>query len=336
MSNKKTNVQFYPVKQRIVPNFKLAKVMNNLSQEKYDRMVIDGNSRKIVEKKNHKKHGDVITTYKISNADGYDNTDPLTEFDRAILSVCASNWDEGNYFVTPAVILRGLTGKIGIGGNGKIHKEQRIAIMNSIIKLMSTIIWIDDSDVNEQLNYADTNNSKKCSAILPAYFVEKTINGQEATIIYFDRESPLMEMARARKQLLTYDVSLLDVPNQNNTSMNITIKNYAMNRIQEIKLHKLNPILTFADVFKKCRIDNASADTKMNARNVLIKFFEHLKSKGEITDFTVTKQRNSFYSIKFSYPPKSAQSRRSNQSTKMRINENGVTICYGDLAILLW
>ena len=298
---KKDNIQFYPPKKRIVPNFKLAKVMSNLSQDKYDRMIIDGNSRKIVEKKNHKKYGDVITTYKISNIDGYDNTDPLTEFDRAVLSVCASNWNVGNYFVTPAIVLRGLTGKNGIGGNGKIHKEQRTYIMNSIIKLMSTIIWIDDSDVNEQLNYDETNNSKKCSAILPSYFVEKTINGQDATIIYFDRESPLMEMARARKQLLTYDVSLLDVPNQNNTPMNITIKNYAINRIQEIKLHKLNPILTFDDIFKKCHIDNANRDKKADARNNLIKFFENLKVKNELKSFELTKKGNSFYSIKFTY-----------------------------------
>ena len=310
MSDKKTNVQFYPAKQRIVPNFKLAKVMNNLSQEKYDHMVVEDKNRRIIEKKNHKKFGDVATTYKISNADDYDNTDPLTEFDRAVLSVCISNLDAGNQHITPAIILRGLTGKNTKIGNGNVHKDQHAAIMNSIQKLMGTIIWIDETETNEQLQY-DSKNSKKCSAILPAYFVEKTINGQDATIIYFDRESPLMEIGRARKQLLTYDVELLDVPNQNNTPMNITAKNYAMNRVQEIKLHKLTPTVTFADVFKKCRIDNASADTKMNARNVLIKFFEHLKSKGEITDFTVTKQRNSFYSIKFSYPSKSVRSRRS-------------------------
>ena len=294
------NIQVYPSKRRVVPNCKLAKVINNLTDPQFDKMM-DGNKRGVVEMKNHKKHGKIVTYYKLVNNDNPDDTDPLTEFDRAVLSVCISEWEAGNRHTTPAIILRGLTGKIGIGGNGKIHKDQRTAIMNSIIKLMSTIIWIDDSDVNEQLNYAETNNSKKCSAILPAYFVEKTINGQEATIIYFDRESPLMEMARARKQLLTYDVSLLDVPNQNNTPMNIAIKNYAMNRIQEIKLHKLNPILTFEDIFKKCHIDNASRDKKADARNNLVKFFENLKVKTEIKSFELTKKGNSFYSIKFTY-----------------------------------
>lgn len=194
------------------------------------------------------------------------------------MSVCISNLDAGNKHITPAIILRGLTGKNFQNSDGIVYKDQHIAIMNSIIKLMSTIIWIDETETNQQLKY-DSKNSKKCSAILPAYFVEKTINGQDATIIYFDRESPLMEIGRNRKQLLTYDVSLLDVPKQNNKPINITIKNYAMNRVQEIKLHKLTPIVTFADVFKKCRIDNAKADKKADARNNLIKFFENLKGE---------------------------------------------------------
>ena len=52
---KKDNIQFYPATKRIVPNFKLIKVVSNLSQDKYNRMVIDGSNRKITEKKNHKK-----------------------------------------------------------------------------------------------------------------------------------------------------------------------------------------------------------------------------------------------------------------------------------------
>ena len=86
--------------------------------------------------------------------------------------------------------------------------------------------------------------------------------------------------------------------------MNISLKNYVMQRIQEIKLHKLMPIITFDDVFHKCRIDNASRDKKLDARNNIVKFLEHLKSNSEIKDFLLTKKGNAFYSIKFSYPKK--------------------------------
>ena len=64
-------------KVRIVPNVKLIKNISKLSAEGHQDMLDDG----IIEKRNHKKFGDVITCYKIVNADGYDDESPLTEFD---------------------------------------------------------------------------------------------------------------------------------------------------------------------------------------------------------------------------------------------------------------
>lgn len=295
----KTNVQVYPSKKRLVPSFKLCKVIANLSKEQYERMVVDGKNRKILEKKKHKKFGDVVTVYKISLADNNDNTDPLTEYDYAVLSVCISNFAEGNLHITPAIIYRGLTGK---GNTARMKPDQREAILNSLRKLMSTIIEIDETETNAAFHYGENRNPILCSAILPAYFKENTINGQDATVIYFDRESPLLTIALDRKQLVSYDVSLLDVPGQQNTVMNIMLKNYSIRRVAEIKAHgkQLTATITFVDVFEKCRIKNTSNDTKMNARNVLIKFFEHLQTKGYIKSFEITKKGNAFHAIKFS------------------------------------
>lgn len=261
--NSNENVQIYPSKTRIVPNFKLAKIMCNLSEEKFDGMVVDG----------------------------YDNTDPLNEFDRAVLSVCISEWVAGNRYTTPSVIYRALTGKVG-DSDANPSLNQRDEILNSIMKLMNTLIWIDDTETNEALGYETTDASKKCSAILPAYFVEKTVNGQDATVIFFDRVSPIMTIAEQRSQILRFDASLLDVPNQNNTPRVITIKNCIMNRVMEIKLHKMTPTITFDDLFRKCRITDASRKTKMDARETAKIFFEHLKSKGVINSFEIVKNGN--------------------------------------------
>ena len=299
MALRKENVQVYPTKRRLVPNFKLCKVIINLSQEQYGHMVINGKSRKILEKKQYKKFGDVVTVYKISLADNYDNTDPLTEFDYAVLSVCISNFAEGNVHITPAIIYRGLTGK---GNTARMKPDQRDAILNSLRKLMGTIIEIDETETNVAFHYGENRNSIMCSSILPAYFVEKTINGQDATVIYFDRESPLLRIALDRKQLLSYDAELLDVPEQQNTIMNIMLKSYGIRRVAEIKAHgkQLASTITFADVFQKCRLEEASRDTKMNARNTLIKLFEHLQAKGYIKSFELRKKSNAFDAIKFS------------------------------------
>ena len=295
----KENVQVYPAKRRLVPNFKLCKVIINLSEKQYGRMVVDGKSRKILEKKKHKRYGEVVTVYKISLADGYDNTDPLTEFDYAVLSVCISNFAEGNVHITPAIIYRGLTGK---SNTARMQLDQCAAILNSLRKLMGTIIEIDETETNAAFHYGENRNPITCSSILPAYFVERTINGQDATVIYFDRESPLLTIARDRKQLVSYDVTLLDVPGQKNTTMNIMLKNHVMRRIMEIEAHsQLAPTLTFPDIFEKCRIANASNDTKMNARKVIVTFLEHLQSKGVIKSFKVTKKGNAFHAINIAF-----------------------------------
>ena len=297
----KTNIQFYPATQRIVPNCKLCKVIHNLTPDEYDYMVVGGKKRRIIEMRHHKRYGEINALYKISNAADYDNTDPLTEFDRAVLSVCVSNFAVGNSCVTPAVILRGLTGKIKKGSKGNLHPEQLDAILFSVKKLMNTVIDLDDTQPNEYLDYGTKKSAIICSALLPAYIArDKTINGQVAYIIGFDRESPLMQVAHERKQILTYEAELLDVPGQHNTWMNIALKNYAMSRIQEIKLHKMHQTLTFDDLFAKARITDADNKTKMDARNALVKFFEHLQEMGEIHSFEVKKERNAFHSIKFS------------------------------------
>ena len=99
----------------------------------------------------------------------------------------------------------------------------------------------------------------------------------------------------------TYDVF------QKNTPRIITLKKYVMRRICEIKLHKqLYPTITFADVFKKCRMTNAARDAKLDARNNIIKLFEHLQEKNFIKSFELEKRNGAFYSIKFTYEPKKA------------------------------
>ena len=297
--NENDNAQVYPITQRLVPNFKLCKVIYNLEEQKYTGMVVDGKQRKVLEKKKHKKFGDIVTVYRISNSDDFDNTDPLNEFDYAVFSVCVSFFDKGYRCITVAIIYRALTGK---GNSARVTSDLREAILHSLKKLIGTVIEIDESEVNAAFKYADSDHSKKCSAILPAHLDDKIINGNDASVVYFDRESPLMEIAHQRNQLLRYDVSLLNAPDIRNTFMNIMLKSYVMRRIVEIKAHKqLKPTLTFDDIFEKCRIKNASRKTKMDARDVIFKLFQYLQTKDFVKSFKLIKEENGFHAIKFIY-----------------------------------
>ena len=299
------NNMIYPSKIRIVPNCKLAKLTPNHTDNEYQKMMNGGNSG-VIEKRNHKKFGKVVTKYTITNADGYDNTDPLISADYDVLSVCISEIEAGNMATTPAIILRGLTGRTtGASGgthNGEVNKDQRAAILNSIEKLMSTIITIDATETNKALGYNDGKAEIITDTILPCHYKTEKINGQvvDDTII-FDRQSPIFKFADQRNQIIRYDVSLLDVPNQNNTPLVIALKNYSLRRVLECIKHKMTPTLTLADIFKKCKITDKPNVIKLRAREYLDEFFKHLQNKGVIKSFEWTKKGNKFYSVKFTF-----------------------------------
>ena len=293
------SIQIYPSKVRIEPNDKMARSLFNWDDVSYDALM-QGAKGNIVEKKNHRKHGEIKTPIKLGNATGYGNGDPLTEFDRAVLSVCISEFAVGNAYTTPAIIFRALVGKVGEGDEGvRPMKNQAEAIYKSIDKLMFTKFDADATESFEQLKYTNGDEIKiKKSSLLPAYIVDAKINGQELKdIIFFDRESPIFTLSNLKNQIIRYDTSLLDVPNQNNTPRIITVKNYVMRRLCEIKLHKMTPTITFDDVFKKCRMEDTSRDVKLDARNAVIKLFEHLQNKDFIKSFDLKKadSGNKFY-----------------------------------------
>ena len=298
----KFRAQIYPSKIRIEPNDKDTKVAFKLSETGTDRL-LNGETFRVIEKRDHKKHGDVKTAYQILNSEGYEVRRPLNQLDRAVHSVCFSEMEAGNCCTTPAVIFRALTGKVG-RCDAEPSTKQREAIFDSLGILMGRLISLDTTELCEQLKY---NSGKPIivksgmSAILPAWYIDAEINGKDAATIFFEHEGPLMTIAKAKKQLITYDACLLDVPNQQNTPMNIAVKNYIILRVHEIKIHKLTPTITFADVFAKCRIADASNDTKMNARNAIVKLFEHLQNQSVIKSFQLTKQRNFFYGVSFTY-----------------------------------
>lgn len=296
------NVQIYPAKKRIEINDKMSKTLFKLPDDTYQKIIDEHKSQGVVEVKNHKKFGKVKSSFSLQNTDGYSDKIPLDEFHRAVLSVCISNWLEGNYYITPAIIYRGLTGKVNKKSNSQPSSEQLAAIINSIDKLMFTEFDPKIAEAFEQLKYANGDEAKiQKSALLPCYRAQVTINGQKSDVICFDRQSPLLNIAELKKQFVTYDAELLDIPNQNNTVLNITLKNYTMRRVQEIKLHKLQPTITFNDIFKKCRIENSDNKTKMRAREYVEKFFFHLQTKEEVKTFEITKKHNIFYSVKFTY-----------------------------------
>ncbi len=294
------NVQLYPTTKRVCLNDKATKILFNLPPDWYSQMIQHNKKQGVIEKKNHKKHGKIKSRFSISNEEGYTQILPLDEYDRAVFDACISEYENGNSCITLAQIQRALSGKVG-KSDAEIFKDQRAAILQSLGKLRHTDFNPDILDAFEKLNYDDGTAEKIVVApVLATKQTCKTVNGQKTDLFYILDESPLLKIAKLKGQIIRYDVSLLDVPNQQNTPLIVTLKNYIMRRIMEIKLHKMTPTLTFEDIFKKARItDNRKA--KENSRKYIEDFFKHLQSKGVIKTFEFKKKGNKFYSIEFTF-----------------------------------
>ena len=297
------NVQVYPSKILCIPNDIFSKRLFNLGNDDYQQALDERKTLEVVEKKNHYKFGDVITPFRIRVDDNADFTisEPLDQFDFAVLCACISEWQNKNRYTTPSIIYRAVSGKVG-DYDANPSKIQLTDILQSVDKLMRTQIGINMTKACENLKYNGGTAFKVVSAILPCKRVtETTINGQISTAISFDRESPLWEIAAKVKnhQVLSCDAELLNVPGQQNTRMNIAVKFYVLRRVLEILAHRkqMVPIITFADVFQKCRLTSASRDKKCDARNVILKFVEHLQNEKLIKSFTLEKKGISSYAI---------------------------------------
>ena len=296
------SILLYPQPVRIELNDKATKILFSRSAKSYANLM-KGKKFGIIEKKHHKKKGELVSHYQLQNENGYTNIAPLGEYERDVLNVCNTEWQAGNRYITYSQIQRALSGKTGKDADkARTYKNQFAEITSAIDKLMCTLFDPEILEVYEELNYEGAEKILK-APILPCKRVLKVIGGKKIELVEFLDESPLAKQAKSKGQILTYDVSLLDVPNQNNTRLVIELKNYSLRRVVECIKHsrQMKPILTLDDIFEKCHIKDATKRTKQHARETLDTFFAHLQEKGFIKSYEWTKKGNKFYSIKFSF-----------------------------------
>ena len=301
------NIQLYPSKKIIIPNDRISKVVFDLTIDEYKAIVKRQSELQVTEmrKSKSKRSDDIITPIMIKLEEAELRvSEPLDQFDCAVLSVCIAEWEEGNRHTTPAIIYRGLTGKVDKGTDAMPHVDQLTAINHSIEKLMRVQLDIRLVDVCRYLGYNNGKPKKVLANILPCKRVDFTINGQEATTIELLAESPLFTVAKLKNnQIVSYDAKLLDMPGQQNTPKLIAVKHYVMKRVMEIIGHpkQMTASITFADVFKKCRIEDADNKTKQRVRNFIVEVFKHLLDCKVIKSYEVNKKGTGFHSVSFTF-----------------------------------
>ena len=312
----KKNFQIYPAKQMIVPNDRISKRLFSLTLEDIQDWIAQQNVFNLIEIQKYKKYGRILSPMKLSVEDEtFTISEPLDQFHCAVLCAGISEMYVGNHQTTPAIIYRAITGKVEKGTDAKPNKKQLADILRAFELLMRIQLTYDMSNYCQTTGCNEGNSAKLVNMLLPcSYLQATTINGKDASVIELLAQSPLLESAQIKNnQILTYDNSLLDVRNMNNSRMNIAAKHYMMRRVCEISLHRqMSPTIKLADYFKKLRIEEAHAQVKKDAREVLVTFFKHLQAKEIIKSFELTKKGNTFDALHFTAckTAKKAKSRR--------------------------
>ena len=286
------------VKELVIPNDKLSKVVMHLSDDEFQRYATD-EARGVDEKFGRKQ---VTSQFWFELKDEVTDLRALDEFDFDVLTVCISAQAAGCEGVTLNEINRLMSG--GKDHKQKLRPSRREEIWQSVKRMMRTTLHVDFTQLTKTGKYKGLPESGRLtSTILPCSLLEgATINGRHIEdAIHFQGTSPLLIIARAKNQLLRCPVGLLDVPNQNNTETVTKLKNYVTRRVLEIKAHvNLTPTIRFDCVYTNCGLDGTSDSIKQNARKAILEVLKHLKEQGAILDFTVEKDGGIYRSIKIS------------------------------------
>ncbi|MBQ3443278.1 MAG: hypothetical protein IJM92_17960 [Fibrobacter sp.] len=280
----------------VSPNDKLTRNLFNLPAEEYFDALQKGISIAVTETTIRGKK--IQTHFKLNGGGLAALKRPLNEYDRTIFDICNSAREAKFIGITRDSLFRAV---IGGKTNQYPRPNQANAILESLKRLM-TVIEIDFSQTRDKIPKYNSVKPILISPILPCRILHDVlVNGQLTSIIKFTDESPLMTIARAKKQIITYYVNLRDITGQNNTTLVIMIKSYLIRRVLEILAHNMTPTITFYDLFKHCELLNASRWQKQDARKIVLGVMENLKSEGIIKSFALTKKDGSYYSISLTF-----------------------------------
>ena len=235
------------------------------------------------------------------------NKTPLDLFDRAVLAVAQSAWLSGQTQLTAGTIYRALTGKKS--STQYPSEKQAEEIFNSVQKLNDILVSVDMTKTNTAFN--KYNDGKPLIIdhipILPCHIAGGKFNHTDVEkIIYLDAESPLLTIAKLKKQFVNIDVTTFDTGASHNRRETISAKFYSAMRVAESmrkpsskRSTPLSRVITFDTLFDRCRVTDAPREIKSRVRKAAEGVLANLKSIGVISSYKFIKQDGKFYSAEF-------------------------------------
>ena len=280
------------------PCDKLSKKFFNLTENQYLVVLAKGATYR------EDKKGEVKVEYRLELLEGYEDKLPPDARHREVLFACIELYEAGFKVVTPAQIVRHMTGSEQVN----VWPE----LKPIIDKLMKTLVTINLEPLKKLNPRRKDSYSKRfkepkykkylkiTGTLLPAQYLESKVNGQETITIEMLTESPLMKVAEFKRQTVTYDKAPLKIPGKRDTLRQTVIKNCLLRRINLTAPSRQKPMnrsIRFETLLTECGLADATKRQKQEARNAVIALLEHFKAEGVMRDFEIVKSGQVYRSI---------------------------------------
>ena len=246
-------------------------------------------------------------------------SEPLNNFDKAVLEACMTHQYHGRDYITMDTIYKYL------GGTRQLGNMMRQEIENSLDKLRLIDIKMDVTQAYlnlKRLQKPDGSPIRELKSLkrktkidyiseiegevrepkafltnylLPASVLTIEFNGIKTTAVKFLDVSPLFLYAEDKGETLELQQKLLQPPKLNNTQINIRMKNYILSRIESMLRSKrgggknLVEVITFKGIYNGSG-NSLTVKTDRNFRKRVregaVKYLEFLKQEKKIKGFT--------------------------------------------------
>lgn len=210
----------------------------------------------------------------------------LGGFDKSVLTSYYSLAKAGNTATTVDVMYAHMNGR---DGRLQPSKKMRDSILNSI-RTMATTWIVTEFDLNHKFNYENAK-SRYEGNLIEARIQSTIINGKPTEdAIIIKGFSPLVELAEAKDQILSYPKALLNIPEVACTEDTIIIKEELLRRIEGMKKHGLDRMIVLDEAFKGIGYKNMDKQQKRRTRDKALKMMDHWKNEGYIFNYRIIKQ----------------------------------------------
>lgn len=207
---------------------------------------------------------------------------PLSQFNKAVLSACLAEQYFGNEITSINNIYRNL------GGQGNLHSGARKAIYTAINCLSFIKIRLEVSEAYENFDSLKGKKTTFERYLLPCEFATVSINGQIVTdAVKFLAVSPLFAYANDKGQTLLLDQKLMKSKNPSFTKDLIEVKFYLGSRLAEMKRsNKLGRKILVKSIFATCVGETITKQKKSKILSYIDNYMNNLVDTGEIKQFT--------------------------------------------------